>query len=124
MPDVDGDVEHASPHHAHELRLCVAPPLEVEPADDAAARQRLVVLHEAHGAHPGVELPLRITLEIVAARIAEHLRCEQLDSLYFGLQLPHRVVSSSILSRYCPYWFLRIGSAISRSRSAEIHPSR
>ena len=42
----------------------------------------------------------------------------------FPVQRPSRATSASSLSRYCPYWFLSMGPATSRSFSSDIHPLR
>lgn len=42
----------------------------------------------------------------------------------FPVQRPSRATSASSLIKYCPYWFLSMGPATSRSFSSDIHPLR
>ena len=82
--DVHRDVQHAAPDNAHQLRLCMRPPLEVKPAKNAVLRHRLVVLHDPHGAYEPVEGLLRIALEEITPSVPEHLGFEEDDTFYFG----------------------------------------
>ena len=52
------------------------------------------------------------------------LACRVWNKRPFPVQRPSRATSASSLSRYCPYWFLSMGSATSRSFSSDIHPLR
>ena len=52
------------------------------------------------------------------------LACRVWNKRPFPVQRPSRATSASSLSRYCPYWFLSMGPATSRSFSSDIHPLR
>ena len=90
LADVDGHVENTAADAAHELGLCVWRTLEVQAAHDAAARHRLVVLHE-------VDLPsdrlveglLVVALEEIASRILEDAGFYYEDALKGGLYHLH-----------------------------------
>ena len=82
--DVHSDVQHAAPDNAHQLRLCMRPPLEVKTAKNAVLRHRFVVLHEPHGAYEPVEGLLRIALEKIAPLVSEDIGFEEDDTFYFG----------------------------------------
>ena len=82
--DINRDVEHTSPDHAHEFRLGAAPLLKMEAPQYAVARMRFVVLHKAHETHLLVELPLRVAFEEVTPRVAENLRLENNHAFYSG----------------------------------------
>ena len=52
------------------------------------------------------------------------LACRACNKRPFPVQRPSRPTSASSLIRYCPYWFLSMGPATSRSFSSDIHPLR
>ena len=99
----------------------------MQPPHDAESRHRLIVLHEIHRVPQErddllVELALRETLEEIAARVFKNARFQDQYAGDVGREDVH--IFSMHFSRYCPYWFLSIGCASSRIRSAEIHPWR
>lgn len=52
------------------------------------------------------------------------LACRVWNKRPFPVQRPSRATSASSLIKYCPYWFLSMGPATSRSFSSDIHPLR
>ena len=90
LADVNGHVEDTAADAAHELGLGVGGSLEMESAHHAAARHRLVVLHE-------VDLPsdclveglLVVALEEVAARILEDAGLYYEDAIKGGFYHLH-----------------------------------
>ena len=75
-PQVDRDVEDAAAGHAHELALAGVG-LEVDPAQRAAARARVVVLHEVRGNAVPRPLIRPVGLQEEAALVAVHGGGEQ-----------------------------------------------
>ena len=121
--DVHRDVEHRARDHAHQLGLRGGPVLEMKSPYHAVTRFRFVVLHEIHGPRNLLETLSGEALEEIAPGVAEQVGFEDqhpfdVGSVYFHL------CSSMSLRRYCPYWFLSIGPASSRTLSAVIQPLR
>jgi hypothetical protein len=79
-PDVDRDVEHRAPGHAHQLALCTRRELVVQAAQHAPGAAAVVVLHEIDVQTGRLRegLPVEALVE-EAPGIAEHLRLEQHD---------------------------------------------
>src|SRR5262245_10841243 len=85
-PDIDRHVEHTALRHAHQLALRMRCALEVQPAQYASARARMVVLHERDAlAGRLVEGALVVALHEEAACVAEHLRLQNQHAVYRGL---------------------------------------
>ena len=114
LAEVDGHVEDASADAAHELGLGVGGALEMESAHHAAARHRLVVLHEVNLASDClVEGLLVVALEEVAARILEDAGLYYEDAIKGGFYHLHgsmflgiaghapRAGTGFALNRYC-----------------------
>src|SRR5690606_34661744 len=99
--DVHRHVIHRPAAHAHQLALR-ARLLEMQPAQHAALRARVVVLHEGQGdARLAVALDLE-GLEEEAAVVAEGLRLDDQHAGQRGLDDVHR--TTSWRSRRWRYW--------------------
>ena len=101
---VGRDVENPAARHPHQLALRVRIALQVQAAQDAFGRARLVVLDEGHGrADGGVECLLVEALEKEAARVAEHLRLDDQHAGQGGRgHLHQNTWLLAICSRYWP----------------------
>jgi hypothetical protein len=96
-PQVDGDVPDRAAQAANELRLARGG-LEVEPAQDAAARARVVLLHELE-VHP--QLAPRVVAERLdeePAVVAVHVGLDEDEALDLGVEAPGHYPSAR------PYW--------------------
>ena len=88
--NVNGNVQHPSGDHSHQLGLGMFSPLEMEPADHPVSALALVVLHKADRAHSLVKNPLVPALEEIAPVIPENTRFQDKDSGYGSFNDVHR----------------------------------
>ena len=101
---VGGDVEDAAARHPHQLALRMRRGLQMEAAQHAARRARVVVLDEGNRRADGVVERLLVeALEEEATRVAEHLRFEDEHAGQRGRgRLHQNTWLSAICSRYWP----------------------
>lgn len=76
LAQVDGDVQHPALQNAHQLRLRVFALLEMQTANHAVGRFRLVVLHEFRRHAVVVEQLFVICFKEIAAVVRENPRFE------------------------------------------------
>lgn len=118
--------------------MCKSPGRYGCPGRKRNAAGRSVVVFGAKSGPEGRFSPCRAACLYRSRRLADRQRrhrfgvtglpyllgCSVYNEQPFPGQRPSRATSAITLSRYCPYWFLSMGSAASRSFSSEIQPLR